>query len=157
MISLKEYIADKACENTLFEMASNRSEFLDKLDNLHEQIIENWCLIRYCIVFDNKNINKNHWRKELSAHLYNIVLHRYDVNRINAIKEVYLRKLRLDNSNVIYNIISKKWSKENLDIEADYTSTIIEDFIQYGLFEIIEVLSKKNTNKEQLTDYTYSI
>ena len=37
------------------------------------KIIENWCLVKYCSLYDTNNINKNHWVNELTAHMYNIL------------------------------------------------------------------------------------
>ena len=58
MKSIKEYILDVIQESYVFEMAYNRKEIKKRVEALINQIIENWCLIKYCSLYDKNNINK---------------------------------------------------------------------------------------------------
>lgn len=44
MKNLLEYVE----ESTILEMSLNLSKFKDLLYNLSKQIIENWCLVKWC-------------------------------------------------------------------------------------------------------------
>ena len=74
MKSIKEYILDAIQESYIFEIAYDRTEIKKRVEGLINQIIENWCLVKYCTLYDNENRNKYHWKQELKAHLYNISL-----------------------------------------------------------------------------------
>ena len=91
MKSIKEYILDVIQESYIFEMAYDRKELKKRVEALTNQIIENWCLIKYCTLYDNENRNKNHWKQELRAHLYNI----------------YEMKIKGGNATAKYNLISE--------------------------------------------------
>ena len=73
MLNIKEYILEKLQNTLVFEMAYSRKELKNSFDGILDQIIENWCLVKYCSLYDEQNINKNHWANELTAHMYNIL------------------------------------------------------------------------------------
>ena len=66
---LRDYINEKLMdliENTkIFEMAISRSKYTDRLYNMVNQIIENWCLIRYCTLTNSNLDLRAHWCSEL--------------------------------------------------------------------------------------------
>ena len=51
MKSIKEYILDVIQESYIFEMVYNRKEIKQRVEGLINQIIENWCLIKYNLKF----------------------------------------------------------------------------------------------------------
>ena len=46
--------AISAHRSVLYEMAFKRKDYKDKGDNLSQQIIENWCLVRHCTIWVEK-------------------------------------------------------------------------------------------------------
>lgn len=52
----------------LNEMAYKRNVYKEKIDNIFPQILENWCLIRYCTITKREK-TKNHWIDELRGFL----------------------------------------------------------------------------------------
>ena len=63
MNTLKEFLLESIQKTYVFEMAVSRKELKDKVDSLIYQIIENWCLVKHCTLYDSLNRNKNHWKK----------------------------------------------------------------------------------------------
>ena len=57
MKSIKEYILNVIQESYIFEMAYDRKEIKKRVEALTNQIIENWCLIKYCSLYDKNNTN----------------------------------------------------------------------------------------------------
>ena len=53
------------------EMAYERKMFKALLTNLSQQIIQNWCLVRYSTITGDKQEYVSHWRNELIAYLSN--------------------------------------------------------------------------------------
>ena len=53
MKSLTEYLI----YNPINEMADSLSDFKNKIDNLLGQLLENWCLVKWCDLYPNSNIS----------------------------------------------------------------------------------------------------
>ena len=56
----------------ILEYAVPRNKFVNDTFDLLQQICENWCLVRYSKLLNDNNINVNHWKSELKAHLKNV-------------------------------------------------------------------------------------
>lgn len=158
MRRLIDYILEQLSETIIFEMAYDRKELKKRVEGLLNQIIENWCLVRYCSLYDKDNINKNHWRKELQNHLFNI----FEMNikggnyysKYNLISEIIFDKREITTSNKISLIIRNKFRKEGIAIENDISEECLEN-----LKSIIELISNKETpeNSDKLFDYIDSL
>lgn len=59
-------------KRSFLEMAFNKAKFQDIVDDLIEQIIQNWCLMEYCLLY-RKELKETyeHWRGELESHMNN--------------------------------------------------------------------------------------
>lgn len=154
MISIKEYILGVIQESYIFEMAYDRKEIRKRVEALTNQIIENWCLVTYCSLYDKNNTNKYHWKQELKAHLYNI----YEMKikggnaktKYNLISEIIYDKKEITTSSKISSIIRIKFRKENMIIRNDICDLCIED-----LKHIIELISnnENDDNTDKIYDY----
>ena len=72
MKDLKNFILETISNTWLFEMAYSRQNYLHQIMGLNKQIVENWCLVKYCNLYDEENYNRLHWSKELIAHMENL-------------------------------------------------------------------------------------
>lgn len=154
MKSIKEYILNVIQESYIFEMAYDRKEIKKRVEGLINQIIENWCLIKYCSLYDNNNINKHHWKQELKAHLYNI----YEMKlkggnaktKNNLISEIIYDKKEITTSSKISSIIRIKFKTENISIYNDICDLCIDN-----LNYIIELISnnENDDNTDKIYDY----
>lgn len=54
------------------EMAMSLSDYKKRVEAHMQQILENWCLVRYVTLTDDKLQLKNHWKRELAAHINQI-------------------------------------------------------------------------------------
>ena len=154
MKSIKEYILDVIQESYVFEMAYNRKEIKKRVEALINQIIENWCLIKYCSLYDKNNTNKYHWKQELKAHLYNIYEMKIkggDVKtKYNLVSEIIYDKKEITTSSKISSIIRIKFRKENIIIHNDICDSCIEN-----LNYIITLISnnENDDNTDKIYDY----
>lgn len=104
--------------NYLLEYAIPRSKFVDNTSNLVYQIIENWCLIRYCTLALQEQ-NKEHWATELRAHISNIGRDTIKGNdsydsRIKAISEGFDSKDAFNGPERIMQIVKGKFKAEKI-------------------------------------------
>lgn len=115
------------------EMVHTLKEYKEKTDNLIPQIVENWCLVRYCTLSDDKQELKDHWRKELIAHLTNVAQMKLKNGNSPTVKQnaLYFLWNRRDidtDENVISMMISTKFEKEGLPTSGPIFAQVVEDF-----------------------------
>lgn len=152
MKTLVDFMLSGISNTKIFEMAYNRSKYIDKVLSLNKQIVENWCLIKYCNLYDVENYNRLHWCKELISHLTNLngdVLKNGDKKR--ATKEAFETD-ELYDENQIYIICEPKWDDENLPI--DKLSIISESFVK-DINILLELISNKS-NYQKIKNYVYN-
>ena len=153
-----EYIVH-AIENTyIVEMAYDRKKFKDLINSLGDQIIENWFLIRYSRISNTKNELINQSRKELIGDIYRICKTTFKMDRRKAIEEVLKgwKELNHNNENNIINYISRKFDEEHINIEDNIINEIVDDWLEYGLEDIIDILSDK-TKYIDIVEYVNTI
>lgn len=104
-------------------MAISLKDFRIKVDGLRFQLVENWCLCKWCQMFDPENNNFIHWAKELSTHMSNL---KFVVLKAGD-KRKTLRKMLItdydydydydyDDPSMVLQIINDKFTVENLSI-----------------------------------------
>ena len=154
MTTIKEYILEKL-QNTLdFEMAYSRKELKNSFDGILDQIIENWCLVKYCSLYDINNINRNHWTNELTVRMYNILKRQLkngnEDSKLQLLKSVAYDQKEYTTATAIKNCIRLKFKKENIQITDELCSDCIED-----LETILELISKRDTEENYENIDTY--
>lgn len=156
MNNLTEILVEQLQNTKIFEMARDRSEYMKIVDNLSNQIIENWCLLRYSSIY-GKLQTHNHWMKELRAYIMKLQSIKIDVDKTKATRTVLIDWMECDDKNEVFNLIAYKWQEENFDIESKETEEVVDDFVEYGVYELIEVICKKKMTLKELNDYLNGI
>lgn len=137
MKTLNEYIA--TCQ--ISEMATKLSEFNLSVKNIIDQIIENWCLVRWCdnnIYSQTSERLRNHWAGELKGHMNSIAKIKLKSGRKDkTIRKILIDDLELNDNDVIANIIRKKFNDEGL---SKYINNISADCANH-ITDICNVLS----------------
>lgn len=152
MKEFKNILLEAISRTTIFEMAYSRQDYLYRIIGLHKQIVENWCLIKYCNLYDVENYNRLHWSKELIAHLENL----YDCKLskgIDKLKTTHFGleyKAELDDEDVICKLLYRKWKDENLPENTKHA--IAKEFVR-ALPKICEIISGKDP--EKIENYVY--
>ena len=154
MLNIKEYILEKLQNTLVFEMAYSRKELKNSFDGILDQIIENWCLVKYCSLYDTNNINRNHWTNELTAHMYNILKRQLknggEDAKLQLLKSVTYEQKEYTTAISIKGCIRLKFKKENIQIHDEVCSACIED-----LETILNLISKKDTDENYQNIDTY--
>lgn len=138
----------KENKEILLEYLITRSDFVEGAKNLVQQIIENWCLIRYCTL-TNWNRPKTHWKTELKAHISNIgrgnIKGKNSIEiRTKAIAQGFEEGGVTEDAGVILKKISDKFSKEGIDVKSPIVSQVASDCAsQYGT--IISAIAEYQT------------
>lgn len=139
------------------EYAIKRKEFKYNFWNLLEQIIQNWCLVRYCRIIDSDyNDCLNHWKGELIALMAKIA--RSDLkgnnsyeSRLKALSEVVEDYEITQNKDVIKDIITEKFVSEGIACFGDVFECV-SDSCSESLNDVIDAIARKATR-----DYVMSL
>lgn len=135
--------------NILLEYyALNKSDFQEKVYNQIIQIVENWCLIKYCTL-TNTDVNncKNHWKVELRTAFKNAAFGKLKGNdsvqsRYKAIKSTFDKADISDYEQVEF-VIRDKFIAENISINSEEYIEVINLFIK-NIDNIIECIAAKD-------------
>ena len=154
MTTIKEYILEKLQNTLVFEMAYSRKELKNSFDGILDQIIENWCLVKYYSLYDVQNTNKNHWADELTVYMYNILKRQLknggEDAKLQLLKSVAYDQKEYTTATAIKKCIRLKFKKENIQITDELCSACIED-----LETILELISKRDIEENYENIDTY--
>ena len=129
---------DTLQESLVTEMSIGLKDFKYLVDDVAEQIIENWCLVWYCDTYDRNNINRNHWASKFLAQAKRIASKNINKrNKNKAIKDVLTNWNTYRNKFTIINCISEKIKKEHLD---KYIDDMAYAFTK-NISDLIDILS----------------
>lgn len=153
MIDFKNYILEKISNTYLFEMAYSRQDYLRNISNLCYQIVENWCLIKYCNLYDEENYNRLHWCKELTAHLENLrrCQLKSGLNKIKTTEYGLIEKAELNNEYIVDDILTIKWDDEKL---PNNKRKIVAKEFTIALPILIKLVSGSSAN--DIKNYVYN-
>lgn len=99
----------------LNEMAIPLKDFKNRVDSLRLQLIENWCLCKYCQMYAKTNPNFNHWKIELRAQMDNIKsLNIKGGNKLRTLTKMFITDYDFDDASTIYRIIIGKFNREGI-------------------------------------------
>ena len=118
--SHKEIFARMESCKLISEMSTSLKKFISSVEFLQEQIIENWCLCKYCQMFDVDNVNFNHWRGELYAALdgVNDIHLKKGMSKKSALTEVLIDAYEYDTKIAVKKSIKSKFKIEKLDSDS---------------------------------------
>lgn len=121
-------VLKNATKEVLKEMAIPIKMFKTRIDGLRLQLVENWCLCRYCQLFAPNNVNFNHWTSELRAHVNNIKsLNLKKGDKLNILKQMLIVDYDFDDVNTIYRIVIDKFEREGIT-DVNQISKVCCDF-----------------------------
>ena len=137
---------DKTQYTSLREMAYERQKFIDNVDNLAPEVLENWFLVYFSVHYGNDivRLNTNHWRDELSAHMdkmrkYKITSGNKKHQRRSAYEEVFYKLREYNEPENVFDSVELKLIKENIHLNAKEKSEIVLKFIE-SIPQIIQIL-----------------
>ena len=130
----------------VIETALPLEEFKKRLDGLRFQLIENWCLCKFCQLYDPENNNFWHWLGELHACLKNLrdFEIKGKINKRKTIVKMLVDDYDYNQSRKILEIIRDKFDAENM-VDASKRKNVAESFVS-SLDELIGILSGTETS-----------
>lgn len=149
MENLVNYIYKK---EYITEMSLSLCDFKKKITFLLNQIIENWCLVKWCDMYPNELTSKrlrNHWATELQAYMIKLCNFKLKSGRKDkVIKDELINGYELNDKNEVANFIRDKFEQEGLE---KYVNIVSEECAN-NIENICNVLSG---NSNVIKDYIY--
>ena len=112
---LKEII-NKSIKNVLNEMAVPLKAYKNRVDGLRFQLVENWCLCKWCQLFNSENENFAHWITELKACIDNLKFLdiKNGIDKRKTLTRMLVTDYDYNNVNMIERIVRGKFVRENI-------------------------------------------
>lgn len=138
---IKEIIKE-AIRDVLLEMPLPRKAYKSKVDSEIPQILENWCLVRYCSLTQASN-TKNHWKGELCGHF--LTASRLSVKgnnsqkaRLKVLSEIW-QENDYDKINVLNMTVINKFFIEEIDTSSQIYKQVLNDCLnaKQNIFSVI--------------------
>ena len=121
-------IVTNATQQVLSEMAVPIKTYKARVDSLRLQLVENWCLCRYCQLFDPNSEYFNHWIEEIRAHMNNIKsLNLKKGDKLRILSQMLITDYDFDDVNTIYRIVVGKFMREGIN-DVNVISRVCGDF-----------------------------
>ena len=122
------------------EMAVPLKTYRARVDGLRFQLVENWCLCKWCQLFNPECENFAHWITELKACIDNLkfVDIKNGIDKRKTLIKMLVTDYDYDNANMIERIIRGKFVRENLtdNVQKVQACTAVADNI-FGLIYAI--------------------
>ena len=152
--------AEEYKKQLLTEMAYERKVFKALITYLSQQVIENWCLVRYGRLCNMDEGRINHWKTELITHLAKVANNKLKKNnsikaRTKAINEVWVdEKEYATDANAINLAIYGKFLSEKLNINKDIYYQAIND-CKAASADIVSAIASQSI--DAITEYVRTL
>lgn len=132
------------------EMALPLKEFKRRVDGLRFQLIENWCLCKWCQMFDPENDNAAHWRTEFRAAASNIRDFKIKgkSDKLKTIAKMFIADYDYNQPSKILEIIRDKFDAECIDSSSQRNKVAVQ--FASSVHSLINILSD---NKFSIVEY----
>ena len=134
----------------LNELSVPLSFYKDKVDCLRFQLVDNWCLCKYCQLYDEDNLNKNHWAVELRACIFNLkkIDIKNGISKHRILEKMLVNDYDYDKPNMIVRVINEKFNVEQI-FDKKVRFDVAEEFAD-GIHNLIDEISDDDSD---INDY----
>lgn len=141
----------------LNEMAISLKEWQDKAEDLRFQIVENWCLCKWCQLFDTNNSLFNHWKVELRAFIRKLkLIHiKNDISKDKVLTRVWISKCDLNDKDMVLEIIEDKFNEKNL-MDAKQKEIVAASFAN-EVDDLIECIAQSKITSDAYIMKTFAV
>ena len=137
------------------EMAVPLKTYRARVDGLRFQLVENWCLCKWCQLFNPECENFAHWITELKACIDNLKFLdiKNGIDKRRTLIKMLVRDYDYDNANMIERIIRGKFVRENLtdNVQKAQVCTAFAD----NIFGLIDAISMETIDSDEYIQNTF--
>lgn len=153
---LKKIIVD-ATKSVINEMAEPLKRYIKRIENIRFQLAENWCLCRYCQLYDNENPNFAHWITELKPCIQYLkfVDIKNGIDKKKTLYRILVEQFDFNSPNMIQRIIEDKFSDEGINDKA-ILSEVSQD-LSNNINELIQAIGDNNISINSYVQSTFFV
>lgn len=137
------------------EMAVSLKTYRARVDGLRFQLVENWCLCKWCQLFDSDCENFAHWITELKACIDNLKFLdiKNGIDKRRTLTRMLVADYDYNNANMIERIIRGKFVRENItdNIQKVRVCTEFAD----GINGLIDAISLEAIDSDEYIQNTF--
>ena len=141
----------------LNEMAISLKEYQANVEDLRFQIIENWCLCKWCQMFDPTNKDFNHWKKELRSFIQKLkfIDIKNGMSKKKALGRVWIERCDMKKPNMIFDIIVDKFDGEQI-MDIKQRKAVALAFTQQ-IDSLIDCISNRKITPDFYIQNTFNV
>ena len=96
-------------------MAISLEEYKIRVDRARLHLVGNWCLCKYCELYDSSNPNFEDWAEAL-LYCFNDIksLNVSDGNKLNTLKQMLIEEYNFNDASTIHRIIADIFYREGI-------------------------------------------
>lgn len=138
------------------EMAIPLKDYKRRVEGLKFQLVENWCLCKWCQLYNPECENFNHWITELRACIDNLKLPniKNGINKKQTLKRMLIDNFDYNDKNMIVRIINDKFDTENINDNYQRT-TVVSAFVD-NIEELIDAISVNDISTKEYIKTTFN-
>lgn len=131
------------------EMPIPLKDYKRRVEGLKFQLVENWCLCKWCQLFNPKCENFNHWITELKTCINNLKLVdiKNGINKKRTLKRMLIDNFDYDDTNMIVRVIHDKFDTEN--INDNFQITKVTSAFADNIEELIDAISVNDISTKE--------
>ena len=96
-------------------MAISLAEYKIRVDRARLHLVENWCLCKYCELFDSHNPNFEDWAEALVYAMNDIKsLNVNDGNKLGTLKQMLIEEDNFNDASTIHRIIADRFYRKRI-------------------------------------------
>ena len=139
------------------EMAVPLKIYKKRVDGLRFQLVENWCLCKWCQLFNPQYENFTHWVTELKACINNLKFLdiKNGIDKRRTLITMLVNDYDYNNSNMIERIVRSKFSKEHINDE-NQKAHICSEFAD-NINNLIDAISIDAIDSDEYIEKTFNI
>lgn len=137
------------------EMAVRLKDYKQRVDGLRFPMVENWCLAKWCQLFDPECENFQHWINELKVCMDNLKYLdiKNGIDKRKTLIKMLVNDYDYDNVNMIERIIRGKFAKENIT-DINQKITVCKEFAD-DITNLIDAISIDSIEIEHYLEQTF--
>ena len=137
------------------EMAVPLKTYTARVDGLRFQLVENWCLCKWCQLFNPECENFAHWITELKACIDNLKFLdiKNNIDKRKTLIKMLVKDYDYDNANMIERIIRGKFVRESVTNNTQKVQVWTE--FADSINELIDAISMEAIDSDEYIQNTF--
>ena len=139
------------------EMSLPLDKYIGRIESFRFELAENWCLCKWCQLFDPANINFGHWKKELCTYIKRLkmITLKNNANKYKHLHDVLVDECDYNDEGMIVDIIADKFKKEGIVDEAQMHAAAYA--FADNIEKLIEVIADRSLSLESYITSAFGI